>query len=121
MTCCALTLYPLSTNTYLVDRAAESEKLEQASKFFREKQYKQHHHPVHALHSKYEETSYLDSIAINKGAKHDMPTVYLDTLSNAKSSSWDVYKHKLEDAKLPNEVDGKLKQGRIASTGAFTP
>lgn len=39
-----------------------------------------------------------------------MPRGYLDTLSNAKASTWDVYKHQLDDAKPDSEVDGKCRQ-----------
>lgn len=89
----------------LVD--TEEVKLEKANQFFQEQKYKQHHHPVHVSHSKYEQTGYLDKLAINDETKHDVPRGYLDTLSDAKASTWDVYKHQLEDAKPPSEVDGK--------------
>eukprot|EP00581_Thalassiosira_minuscula_P017564 CAMPEP_0183714858 /NCGR_PEP_ID=MMETSP0737-20130205/9279_1 /TAXON_ID=385413 /ORGANISM="Thalassiosira miniscula, Strain CCMP1093" /LENGTH=465 /DNA_ID=CAMNT_0025943881 /DNA_START=78 /DNA_END=1475 /DNA_ORIENTATION=- len=79
-------------------RDEELEKLEQANKRFQEQQYKQHHHPVHVARTKHEQASYLDTLAINVEARHDTPTGYLDTLSNAKPNTWDVYKHTLSEA-----------------------
>mmetsp|Transcript_16469 Transcript_16469/g.34790 ORF Transcript_16469/g.34790 Transcript_16469/m.34790 type:complete len:369 (+) Transcript_16469:489-1595(+) len=87
----------------------EDSKLEKASHFFQEQQYKQHHHPVHVTRSKYETPNYLDSLSINEGARHDVPKGYLDTLNNAKASTWDAYKHQLEEAKPTSEID-ELKE-----------
>lgn len=89
---------------------AEDAKLRKANQSFLEQKYKQHHHPVHASQSKYEQTSYLDTLAINEEEMHDnMPKGYLDTLSDAKRNTWDVYKHQLDDAKPASEVD-ELKE-----------
>ncbi|KAL7530516.1 hypothetical protein ACHAXR_007317 [Thalassiosira sp. AJA248-18] len=92
-----------------VDQETEDTKLREANRFFLEQKYKQHHHPVHVAHTKYEKSNYLDTLPINEEEKHDMPKGYLDTLSNAKKSTWGVYKHQLDEAKPLNEVD-ELKQ-----------
>jgi hypothetical protein len=91
------------------EHEAEDAKLLKANRFFQEKKYKQHHHPVHARHSKYEETTYLDTLPINEEKRHEMPKGYLDTLSSAKASTWDAYKHQLDEVKPASEVD-ELKQ-----------
>jgi len=90
--------------------AVEDTKVRQATRFFQEQKYRQHHHPVHVAHSKYEKASYLDTLAINEMIANDdnVPRGYLDTL-NAKASTWDVYKHQLEDVHPVNEVD-ELKE-----------
>ena len=90
-----------------VNHAAEDAKLQKGTQFFQEQKYKQHHHPVHTTRSKYEKPTYLDTLPINEEAKHDTPTRYLDTLTDAKRSTWDVYKHQLDEVKPLNEVDGK--------------
>lgn len=89
----------------------EEEKLQKANQYFQAQQYKQHHHPVHVARSKYEQTSYLDTLAINEEEHHDnnMPKGYLDTLSNDKRSTWDDYKVRLDEAKPVDQV-GELKQ-----------
>lgn len=104
--------YTLNRHTFLFERVetntegrkAEDTKLEKANQFFQEQKYKQHHHPVHVAHSKFEETAYLDTLVINEEERHDMPKGYLDTLA-AKASTWDAYKHQLDGAKPASEVD----------------
>ena len=99
--------YTLHLHSHSIDNhKTEEAKLEKANQYFREQQYKQHHHPVHVSQSKLD-NSYLEALAINEEEGHDTPKKYVDTLSDAKTSTWDVYKHQLEEVKPYNEVDGK--------------
>mmetsp|Transcript_28595 Transcript_28595/g.60996 ORF Transcript_28595/g.60996 Transcript_28595/m.60996 type:complete len:450 (+) Transcript_28595:85-1434(+) len=92
-------------NTKTEDNHEEEDvKLRKANESFLEQKYKQHHHPVHVSHSKYEQAAYLDTLAINEEEMHDMPKGYLDTLSDGKRSTWDEYKHQLDNAKPASEV-----------------
>ncbi len=91
-----------------VDRnKAEQSRLKKANESFLEQKYKLHHHPVHVSHSRYEEPTYLQSLAVNILEKRDVPKDYLDTLSTAKLSTWDAYQHQLDKVNPASEVDGK--------------
>jgi hypothetical protein len=82
--------------------------LEKATQFFLEQKYKLHHHPVHVSHSRYEVPTYLQTLAVNVLERHDVPKGYLDTLSTAKFSTWNVYQHRLDEVNPASEVDGTL-------------
>lgn len=76
--------------------------IQQASKFFQEKQYEQHHHLAHVSHSKEKHPTYLESLSskyssVDPDTKVHEPS-YLETLSdlNAKKSSWVDYKMVIE-------------------------
>ena len=105
LSCCSHKLL----HEQVVYREEEAIKLEKANKAFVNQKYKQHHHPVHVAHSTYIKTAYLDALPINnEEEEHDAwPERYLDTLNyNAKRSTWDVYKDKLEEVKPVSEADG---------------
>ena len=85
----------------------EAVKHEKANTFYQELKHK-HHHPVQVHHSTYIKASYLDSLAANDQERHFKHDAHLDTMYNSKRSTWDVYKHQLEEVKTPSEVDGKI-------------
>jgi len=87
-----------------VNNKTEEAMLQKANKSFQDQKYKQHHHPLHVVHSKYEQVLYLDTLAVNEEEMHDVPQGYLDTLSTT-TSTWDVYKHQLDDVKPASEID----------------
>lgn len=63
---------------------------------------------MHVSHSRYEVPTYLQTLAVNVLERHDVPKGYLDTLSTAKFSTWNVYQHRLDEVNPASEVDGKL-------------
>ena len=85
----------------------EAVKHEMANTFYQELKHK-HHHPVQVHHSTYIKASCLDSLATNDQERHFAHDMHLDTVYNSKRSTWDVYKHQLDEVKTPSEVDGKI-------------
>ena len=86
------------------EEAVEHEK---ANTFYQELKHK-HHNPVKVHHSTYIKASYLDSLATNDQERHFKHDAHLDRMYNSKRSTWDVYKHQLDEVKTPSEVDGKI-------------
>jgi hypothetical protein len=99
------------------------EATKKATDYFKQKQYEQHHHRIHVPRSQVEKDSYLDSLT--KFGKDDVALSfgehthqdlsggtareYLDTLSEVRKSTWEVYKGQVEKAKeiKHDEVDCK--------------
>ena len=87
--------------------------LQEANKYFREKQYEQHHHVVHV--SRINQHTYLESLS-SKHSSIDPVQVhheknYLDSLSDLKatSSTWEDYKMKVDRA---SKIDSVVKDLR---------
>lgn len=99
------------------------EATKKATDYFKQKQYEQHHHRIHVPRSQVEKDSYLDSLTkfgkdevasshgehthqdLSRGTARE----YLDTLSEVRKSTWEVYKGQVEKAKeiKHDEVDCK--------------
>ena len=86
--------------------------LQKANKFFREKQYEQHHHIVHVSRSNENRSNYLESLSSkftsvdpDIDVSHDKS--YLDTLSELKAekTTWEDYKNKVNLVKN-EQLDG---------------
>ncbi|KAL7451279.1 hypothetical protein ACHAWC_003101, partial [Mediolabrus comicus] len=106
-----------------VDNAdSDDEATKKATDYFKQKQYEQHHHRIHVPRSQVEKDSYLDSltkfgqddVALSHGGEHTHLDLsggtareYLDTLSEVRKSTWEVYKGQVEKAKeiKHDEVD----------------
>lgn len=94
----------------------DEEAMQKANKFFQEKQYEQHHHLVHVSRIKEDHPTYLNSLSkyssVDPNAEVSHEKSYLDTLSdlNAKKSTWEDYKMKVDSVKKEkrDEVDGKI-------------
>lgn len=96
--------------------AHDSNDIDLANKFFREKQFEQHHHVVHVARSKENHPTYLESlcskyasVGSDSGAVPEKS--YLDTLSdlNAKKSSWLEYKSVIDRVKKDRLDEGEGK------------
>ena len=99
------------------------EATKKATDYFKQKQYEQHHHRIHVPRSQVEKDSYLDSLTkfgqddvASSHGEHTHQELsggtareYLDTLSEVRKSTWEVYKGQVEKAKeiKHDEVDCK--------------
>lgn len=92
----------------------KQDSLQEAKKYFKEKQYEQHHHVVHV--SQINQPTYLESLSSGNlsidpvQAHHEKN--YLDTLSDLKvtSSTWEDYKMKVDRAAKVDSAVNDLKE-----------
>jgi hypothetical protein len=105
----------------VVNADSDDEATKKATDYFKQKQYEQHHHRIHVPRSQVEKDSYLDSLTkfgqddvASSHGEHTHQDLsggtareYLDTLSEVRKSTWEVYKGQVEKAKeiKHDEVD----------------
>ncbi len=86
---------------------------QKAIQYFREKQYEQHHHEIHAADRVHQEQSYLDSLKSHchvdevddAGVHHHGvgEETYLDKLSEPKHATWGDYKSYVSELNQKNK------------------